>query len=474
MAENTSKEDLLREGDISVEDNLEGMAGSKSSMVLSENAEQTALLTSMNETMKAMSESLRGSGETPTLKPADSAKRGRKTNNGSHDLLSDSAESDADQLLESNKRQKIQDGDEEEDTLLDEIVQSMNETEKTDAKISEKLEKIVENRWFKLSDGQLKEKTEKYLRPAICDNFITPKVNPEILERLDRQTRGRDLKLSTLQSTTTKMGYICTKATELLLQARRENKSLDIEQLIRMHTDALGLSGHISFEISQRRRDAIRPNLNKEYATLCASHVPITKMLFGDKQTQLNHIRASNKISNTTSTQGGNKGCSKQRGPSYLGSHSTSTGRNFLGRTSQTSQLSNRARNNRNYPLKKKLSQRSEVTTTSIINQVDSPQVRDNFIIMTTDASLSGWGACLDGMTTGGRWNPDEATHDINYLEMLAVLFALQSFSDKVLAKHIKLMVDNTIAVATINQMGTCHSNLNNKLEQQIWEWCSR
>ena len=256
----------------------------------------------------------------------------------------------------------------------------MNETEKTDEKISEKLEKIVENRWFKLSDGQLKEKTEKYLRPANCDNFITPKVNPEIWERLDRQTRGRDFKLSTLQSTTTKVGYICTKATEFLSQARRENKSPDIEQLIRMHTDALRLLGHISFEISKRRRDAIRPNLNKEYATLCASHVPITKMLFGDElQTQLNHIRASNKISNTTSTQGGNKGSSKQRGPSYLGSHSTSTGRNFLGRTSQTSQLSNRARNNRNYPLKKKLSQRSEVTTTSIINQVDSPQVRDNF-----------------------------------------------------------------------------------------------
>ena len=75
----------------------------------------------------------------------------------------------------------------------------------------------------------------------------------------------------------------------------------------------------------------------------------------------------------------------------------------------------------------------------------------DPHIIMTTDASLSGWGACLDGMTTGGRWNSDEATHDINYLEMLAVLFALQSFSEKVLAKHIKLMVDNTIAVATIN-----------------------
>ena len=76
----------------------------------------------MNETMKAMSESLRGSGEKPTPKPADSAKRGRQTNNGSHDSLSDSTESDADQLLESNKRQKIQDGDVEKDTLLKEIV----------------------------------------------------------------------------------------------------------------------------------------------------------------------------------------------------------------------------------------------------------------------------------------------------------------------------------------------------------------
>ena len=71
-------------------------------------------------------------------------------------------------------------------------------------------------------------------------------------------------------------------------------------------------------------------------------------------QTQLNHIRASNKISHTTSSQGGNKGYSKQRGSSYPGSQSTSTGRNFLGRTSQTSQQNNRGRNNRNYSLKKK------------------------------------------------------------------------------------------------------------------------
>ena len=91
---------------------------------------------------------------------------------------------------------------------------------------------------------------------------------------------------------------------------------------------------------------------------------------------------------------------------------------------------------------------------------------------MTTDASLIGWGCCLDTVTTGGNWTPEEAQHDINYLEILAVFLALKSFSNTVSGKHIKLMVDNTTAVSTINQMGTCHSWVNNKLVHQIWEWC--
>ena len=50
-----------------------------------------------------------------------------------------------------------------------------------------------------------------------------------------------------------------------------------------------------------RRHDAIKPNLHKDYSSLCASHVPETSFLFGDNlQTRLNDISASNKISKTT------------------------------------------------------------------------------------------------------------------------------------------------------------------------------
>ena len=102
----------------------------------------------------------------------------------------------------------------------------------------------------------------------------------------------------------------------------------------------------------------------------------------------------------------------------------------------------------------------------NLINHGD-PQVT-----MTTDASLIGWGCCIGTVSSGGNWTPEEAQHDINYLEMLAVFLALKSFSSVVQGKHVKLLVDNTTAVSTINQMGTCHSRVNNHLSQQIWLWC--
>ena len=102
----------------------------------------------------------------------------------------------------------------------------------------------------------------------------------------------------------------------------------------------------------------------------------------------------------------------------------------------------------------------------NLINHGD-PQVT-----MTTDASLIGWGCCIDTVSSGGNWTPEEAQHDINYLEMLAVFLALKSFSSVVQGNHVKLLVDNTTAVSTINQMGTCHSRVNNHLSQQIWLWC--
>lgn len=49
-------------------------------------------------------------------------------------------------------------------------------------------------------------------------------------------------------------------------------------------------------------------------------------------------------------------------------------------------------------------------TAYNLINHGD-PQVT-----MITDASLIGWVCCIDTVTSGGNWTPEEAQHDINYL----------------------------------------------------------
>ena len=54
-----------------------------------------------------------------------------------------------------------------------------------------------------------------------------------------------------------------------------------------------------------------------------------------------------------------------------------------------------------------------------------------------------------------GRWLPKESIYHINALELLAAFLALKSFKLKISGKHIKIVIDNTAAVTTINNMGS-------------------
>jgi hypothetical protein len=92
--------------------------------------------------------------------------------------------------------------------------------------------------------------------------------------------------------------------------------------------------------------------------------------------------------------------------------------------------------------------------------------------IISSDASLTGWGGAMNNISTGGHWQPSEAKHHINYLELLAAYFVLKSFLKDVMGTHIKMMIDNTTAVSVINNMGTCHSDPCNSIACQIWTLC--
>lgn len=93
-------------------------------------------------------------------------------------------------------------------------------------------------------------------------------------------------------------------------------------------------------------------------------------------------------------------------------------------------------------------------------------------LVITTDASLKGWGAVCQTVSTGGLWSHLEASEHINYLELFASFLGLKTFAQTKSDTHIRLMIDNTSAVSIINNMGTSHSPKMNMVAKQLWEWC--
>ena len=90
-----------------------------------------------------------------------------------------------------------------------------------------------------------------------------------------------------------------------------------------------------------------------------------------------------------------------------------------------------------------------------------------------TDASLKGWGAYSHSdLFTQGKWTPNESHYHINSLELLAVLFGIQSLFPG--SNHISLVVlcDNIPAVRYINRKGGTRSKDLCKLSLALWDYC--
>ncbi|KAL4225084.1 hypothetical protein ACF0H5_015778 [Mactra antiquata] len=91
-----------------------------------------------------------------------------------------------------------------------------------------------------------------------------------------------------------------------------------------------------------------------------------------------------------------------------------------------------------------------------------------------TDASLLGFG--FHDTTTAthgnGRWTAVESVHDINYLELLAMFYALKSLYNNLRDEHISIQSDNVCAVSYINNFGGLQSVILDDLAKEIWNWC--
>ena len=94
-------------------------------------------------------------------------------------------------------------------------------------------------------------------------------------------------------------------------------------------------------------------------------------------------------------------------------------------------------------------------------------------ITITTDASLSGWGAWSSGGDkVFGRWSSEESENHINVLELKAVLFGFQCLFSQTYNTSILVKSDNTTVVAYINKQGGTCSRVLCDMALDLWVFC--
>lgn len=89
-----------------------------------------------------------------------------------------------------------------------------------------------------------------------------------------------------------------------------------------------------------------------------------------------------------------------------------------------------------------------------------------------SDASQLGWGCTIKATSfkAGGRWAVEEKAQHINILELKASFFGLQTFCSNYDNIAIHMELDNSVAVAYINNKGGMIESLD-QLAKDIWLW---
>ena len=74
-----------------------------------------------------------------------------------------------------------------------------------------------------------------------------------------------------------------------------------------------------------------------------------------------------------------------------------------------------------------------------------------------SDVSMQGWGATCQGKSTNGKWSSQESIQHINLLELKAAFLALKTFLKNQSHRVVLLKLDNSAAVAYLNNKGGTH-----------------
>ncbi len=91
--------------------------------------------------------------------------------------------------------------------------------------------------------------------------------------------------------------------------------------------------------------------------------------------------------------------------------------------------------------------------------------------MITTDASMTGWGAVFEGRPASGEWKEEFLSWHINCLELRAVFLALKYFLPVLRGYHIIVRTDNMALVSHTNRQGGSRSRTLDRLARRLLLW---
>ena len=128
-----------------------------------------------------------------------------------------------------------------------------------------------------------KEKLNKYAIPNNCQHWAVSKCNEDVWNvNLRTQMRSNDLGFHRIQNMIIRSASAVMYATDSLIQCKNKNTDIPFGSLIEQFIDVTGLLSHACHDLSQKRREAIKPALPKKLQKLVYNVPKDSKEVFGD------------------------------------------------------------------------------------------------------------------------------------------------------------------------------------------------
>jgi hypothetical protein len=162
-----------------------------------------------------------------------------------------------------------------------------------------------------MDDVKQKELYDSLPPPANCPGLEKIKVNPTIWTRIN-EGRSVDIKFQRIHipmvKGVTAVAMLCNK----LLNAWDASSSQviipeeEFGEMMELTTKAFKSFGASNFELTMKRREAMKPHMNSEYVHLCVPSVPYTDQLYGDDVTKtIKDISDNNRVCKKVFPTGG-------------------------------------------------------------------------------------------------------------------------------------------------------------------------